>query len=95
MKAWPDYCAKPIDAAAYIRRVPADPALPALLQHCLSGAATRDEAQRSGAPWQERVRPILLGGDPQVFLLRRTHCVGHSRPNAAKMRAAKQRGGQE
>lgn len=75
VRFWRIDCGAAIDAAAYIQRVPADPALPALLQRCLSGAATPDEAQRCGDLWQERVRRILLdhSDDPQVFVLRRIH----------------------
>lgn len=61
-----------LDAAAQLQRVPADPALPGLLQRCLGAQATPEEAQRFGELWQERVRRILLdhGDDPEVFVLR-------------------------
>lgn len=60
-----------VDAATRLQRVPSDPALPGLLQRCLSGEAAPEEAQRFGALWQEQVRRILLdhGDDPAVFVL--------------------------
>lgn len=60
-----------VDAAAHLRHVPADPALPALMQRCLTGAASREEARRFGELWQDRVRRVLLehGSDPAVFVI--------------------------
>jgi hypothetical protein len=60
-----------VDAAAHLRHVPADPALPALMQRCLAGAASREEALRFGQLWQDRVRRVLLehGSDPAVFVI--------------------------
>lgn len=62
-----------VEAAAYLSHVPADPAMPALMQHCLSGAASTEEAGRFAQLWQDRVRRILLehGTDPEVFVIRR------------------------
>lgn len=48
--------------------VPPDPALPALMQRLLSGAAGADEAAEFARLWQDRVRRILLehGDDPEL-----------------------------
>ncbi len=61
-----------VDAAAHVRQVPGDPAMPALLQRCLTGQASAEEALRFGAMWQERVRRVLIdhGEDPAVFVVR-------------------------
>jgi hypothetical protein len=61
-----------VDACARLQRVPADPAMPALMQRCLAGEADAAEAGRFGALWQDRVRRILLehGNDPEVFVVR-------------------------
>jgi hypothetical protein len=63
-----------VDAAAYPRHVPVDPAMPALMQRCLAGAASREEARHFGQLWQDRVRRVLLehGADPEVFVVRPT-----------------------
>jgi hypothetical protein len=61
-----------IDGRTHLQRLPSDPAMAELLQRCLSGEATPQEAERFGDLWQDRVRRILLdhGDDPQVFELR-------------------------
>lgn len=61
-----------VDAAAHVRQVPADPAMPALMQRCLAQQASPDEARRFAILWQERVRRLLLehGDDPTVFIVR-------------------------
>ncbi len=61
-----------VNAAAHVRLVPGDPAMPALLQRCLTGQAGPEEALRFGAMWQERVRRVLIehGEDPAVFVVR-------------------------
>jgi hypothetical protein len=60
-----------VDVAANLRQVAGDPAMPALMQRCLGGDASAEEARRFGALWQERVRRILLehGDDPEVFIV--------------------------
>lgn len=61
-----------VDAAAHLRHVPADPAMPALMQRCLGDAASGEETRHFGQLWQERVRRVLLehADDPQVFHIR-------------------------
>jgi len=61
-----------VDAAARLAHVPADPAMPALMQRCLTGAASSEEARRFAQLWQDRVRRVLLehGEDPEVFVIR-------------------------
>ena len=62
-----------VDAAANLRQVPNDPALPLLMQRSLSGEAAVADQQRFSALWQDRVRRILLdhGENPEVFVVRR------------------------
>jgi hypothetical protein len=62
-----------VDAAAHLRHVPADPRMAPLMQRCLSGVASPDEAQDFRTLWQARVRSVLLdhGDDPAVFVIRR------------------------
>ena len=61
-----------VDAAAHVRQVPGDPAMPALLQRCLTGQASTEEVLRFAAMWQERVRRVLIdhGEDSAVFVVR-------------------------
>ena len=61
-----------VDAAAHLRHVPADPRMAPLMQRCLSGVASPDEAQDFRTLWQARVRSVLLdhGDDPAVFVIR-------------------------
>lgn len=61
-----------VDGVADLRQVPADPAMPALMQRAMAGEASPEEAHRFGVLWQERVRRILVdhGDDPAVFVLR-------------------------
>ena len=61
-----------VDAAAAMRQVPADPRMPVLMQRCLAGEATLDEAGEFRQLWQDRVRRALLehGDDPEVFVVR-------------------------
>jgi len=63
-----------VDGAVDLRRVPADPETGVLMQRCLAGEATADEARRFAVLWQDRVRRILLdhGEDAAVFVLRRS-----------------------
>lgn len=52
--------------------VPADPALPRLLERCAAGRATAAEEREFGRLWMLRVRRLLLdcARDPAVFMLR-------------------------
>jgi hypothetical protein len=61
-----------VDAEAHLRQVPADPRMAPLMQRCLSGVASLEEAQDFRALWQARVRSVLLdhGDDPAVFVIR-------------------------
>lgn len=61
-----------VDAAANLRHVTADPAMPALMQQSLKGEASPAEAREFGEIWQDRVRRILLehGEDAAVFVIR-------------------------
>jgi hypothetical protein len=58
-----------VDAEAELGGVPGDPATMPLLQRCLSGSASAEDARRFGELWQERVRRVLLehGDDDAVF----------------------------
>ena len=62
-----------VDAAAQVRHVPADPQMAPLMQRCVAGEASADEARRFRELWQDRVRRVLLehGDDPAVFVIRR------------------------
>lgn len=61
-----------VDAMARLRDVPADPQMAPLMQRCLAGEASADEAGRFRDLWQDRVRRVLLehGDDPEVFVIR-------------------------
>jgi hypothetical protein len=52
-------------------RVPGDPRMRGLLQLCMTGAATPDEAAQFRALWQDRVRRLLVdhGDDPQLVVV--------------------------
>ncbi|MCK9379861.1 MAG: FmdE family protein [Sulfuritalea sp.] len=58
-----------VDVAARMQSVPFAPQTVELMQKCLDGSATRDEAERFRGNWQGRVRSLLLdhGDDPEVF----------------------------
>ncbi|HEX6974796.1 MAG TPA: hypothetical protein VF147_10360 [Vicinamibacterales bacterium] len=58
--------------SARLDGVPADPRMVPLLQRCLTGAATTDEATRFQALWQGRVRSLLLehADDPDIIVVR-------------------------
>ena len=62
-----------VDAAADVQRVPGDPSTLPLLQRCVAGAASADEARHLGELWQSRVRRLLLehAEDDEVFRVRR------------------------
>lgn len=74
-----------VDATADLRHVPGDPSTMSLLQRCVSGAATAEEARRFGELWQVRVRRLLLehADDDVVFRVRRAAPVGSVREKAA------------
>ena len=57
---------------AHLRQVPADPQMAPLMQACIKGEASADEARHFGQLWQDRVRRVLLehGDDPQIFVIR-------------------------
>lgn len=61
-----------VDLGCELRHVSGDPAMPALMQRCLAGAATALEQQRFAALWQARVCRLLCehGDDPRVFIVR-------------------------
>ncbi len=61
-----------VEVAARLRSVPFAPQTPELMQICLAGNATPDEAAEFRACWQARVRALLLehGDDAEVFVLR-------------------------
>ncbi len=58
-----------VDAASDLSGVPADPAMPALLQLCIAGRADPEQRRRFAALWQQRVRTVLIefADDPRVF----------------------------
>ena len=62
-----------VDVAARMQSVPFAPRTPELMQKCLDGSATAQEAAEFRANWQERVRAVLLdhGDDPEIFPVRR------------------------
>lgn len=61
-----------VEAAVALRQVPADPAMAPLMQRCVAGTASAEEAREFRALWQDRVRRVLLehGDDPEVFIIR-------------------------
>lgn len=70
-----------VDAEANLGGVPGDPATMPLLQRCLGGNASADDARRFGELWQERVRRVLLehGDDEEVFTVRPVAEAEHAR----------------
>lgn len=58
-----------VDVAAQLQSVPFAPQTMDLMQKCLNGSATPDEAAEFRECWQARVQAILLeqGDDPEVF----------------------------
>ncbi len=62
-----------VDVAARMQSVPFAPRTPELMQKCLDGSATAQEAAEFRANWQARVRALLLdhGDDPEIFPVRR------------------------
>ena len=71
-----------VDAQADLGRVPGDPKTMLLLQRCLSGGASAEDARRFGELWQDRVRRILLehGDDEAVFAVRSVPPIGQGKP---------------
>lgn len=61
-----------VDVAARLQSVPFAPQTVELMQKCLDGSATPDEAAEFRECWQARVRALLLehGDNPEVFVLR-------------------------
>jgi formylmethanofuran dehydrogenase subunit E len=61
-----------VDVAARLQSVPFAPQTVELMQKCLDGSATPDEAHEFRDCWQARVRALLLdhGDDAEVFVLR-------------------------
>ena len=58
---------------ASLARVPSDPRLPRLMQGCVAGTATPQEADLFRSLWQARVGQLLMAhaDDPEVIVLRR------------------------
>jgi hypothetical protein len=58
-----------VDVAARLQGVPFAPQTVELMQKCLDGSATAEEAAQFRENWQARVRSVLLdhGDDPEVF----------------------------
>ena len=61
-----------VDVAARMQSVPFAPQTVELMQKCLAGSATMEEAAQFRENWQARVRSLLLdhGDDPEVFPVR-------------------------
>ena len=61
-----------VEVSAQLQSVPFAPQTIELMQKCLNGSATPQEAAEFRECWQARVRSVLLehGDDPQVFVLR-------------------------
>lgn len=61
-----------VDAVAHLRQVPAEPQMAPLMQACLAGEASADDARLFRQLWQDRVRRVLLehGDDPGIFIIR-------------------------
>lgn len=62
-----------VDVAARVHLVPFAAQTAELMQKCLAGSATGEEAARFRDNWQARVRALLLdhGDNPEVFPVRR------------------------
>ena len=60
-----------VTVSARLDRVPADPRMVPLLQRCLAGAATTDEATRFQSLWQGRVSSLLVehADDPDIIVV--------------------------
>ncbi len=60
-----------VSVSARLERVPADPRTGALIQRCIRGQASSEEAQLFQSLWQSRVRTLLLehADDPQTVVL--------------------------
>ncbi|MEO8506897.1 MAG: hypothetical protein ABI593_04635 [Betaproteobacteria bacterium] len=62
-----------VTVSARLDRVAADARMFPLLKHCISGAATADEAAHFQALWQGRVEALLVAhaDDPEVIVVQR------------------------
>ena len=62
-----------VEVAARMQSVPFAPRTPELMQKCLDGSATPEEASEFRENWQARVRALLLehGDDAEVFPVKR------------------------
>ncbi len=62
-----------VDAGVNLEQVPGDPDTAPLMQRCLRGSGSAEDARRLGSLWQDRVRRLLLehGDDAEVFEVRR------------------------
>ncbi len=66
------FCAKSsgkcIDVIYNPSSIPADPSMQPLMQRIMQGAASKEEKERFGALWQERVAKIFAHGDEVITL---------------------------
>ena len=62
-----------VGASARLDRLPADPRLSALVQRCVAGLASGEEATLFHALWQGRVERLAVGhaDDPEIFVVER------------------------
>ena len=62
-----------VEVAARMQSVPFAPRTPELMQKCLDGSATPEEASEFRENWQARVRALLLdhGDDAEIFPVKR------------------------
>jgi formylmethanofuran dehydrogenase subunit E len=62
-----------VDVSAHLQGIPFAPQTIELMQKCLDGSATADEANEFRECWQARVRALLLehGDDAEVFPVKR------------------------
>lgn len=62
-----------VTVSARLDRIPADPSTMPLLQACLAGTATVDDAARFQSLWQGRVRSLLIehADDPDTIVVQR------------------------
>lgn len=67
-----------VHAEANLRAVPADGRMGPLMQRCLAGEASAEEAALFRTLWQARVRRVLLdhAHDPDVFVIRHANLPG-------------------
>jgi formylmethanofuran dehydrogenase subunit E len=62
-----------VEVAARMQSIPFAPRTPELMQKCLDGSATPEEASEFRENWQARVRALLLdhGDDAEIFPVKR------------------------